>query len=95
VNRRLLVGYLSITIFVLAVLGVPLGLVFARLERGQLIADVRQDATTMALFAAEPLRSGDNATLWLMADRYRRTKGGRVCRRRSRRSGPGGLRWPP
>ena len=77
-TRRLLVGYLSITIFVLVVLAVPLGFVFSSLERSRLVAGVREDATTMALFAAEPLRTGDDAALRAMVDGYRLQKGGRV-----------------
>jgi len=78
VTRRLLVGYLSITVFVLVLLEVPLGFVFANLERGRLEAAVREDATTMALFAAEPLRAGDRAALPPMVDLYRRRRHGRV-----------------
>ena len=76
--RRLLVGYLSITLFVLVLLEVPLGFVFANLERGRLAAGVRDDAGTMALFAAEPLRTGDDVALRSMVQQYGRQKGGRV-----------------
>jgi signal transduction histidine kinase len=78
VTRRLLAGYLSITLIVLVLLEVPLGFVFSNLERNRLAGGVRDDAVTMALFAAEPLRTGDNAALDMMVERYRRQKGGRV-----------------
>lgn len=77
-TRRLLAGYLTITGFAVLVLGLPLGVVFARLERSHLIAGVRQDATALALFAVEPLRTGAEAALVDVASDYQRRTGGRV-----------------
>lgn len=77
-TRRLLTGFLSVTVFVMIVLGVPLGVVFARLERSHLIADVRHDAALLAMYSVEPLRAGDEAALQHIAGRYQDRSGGRV-----------------
>ena len=74
----MLIGFLTITAFVVGVLGIPLGVVFARLERGRLVDGVRQDATTLALFAIDPLQAGSDAPLREVATAYRRRTGGRV-----------------
>mgnify|MGYP003907972409 CR=1 FL=1 len=50
-SRRLLLGYLSLTLFVLAVLEVPLAIAFARNEQQALTARVERDATALASFA--------------------------------------------
>jgi signal transduction histidine kinase len=78
VTRRLLVSYLTVTAFVLLVLEVPLGVVFARLERNSLIADVRHDADAVALFAAAPLERGDVAPLQTVAHQYDERSDGRL-----------------
>ena len=74
--RRLLAGYLSITLFILVVLEIPLGISFARLQRNRLIADVQHDAATIALFSEPRLEAKDAAGLQRVVDAYRaRTKG--------------------
>src|SRR5438445_5008295 len=74
--RRLLAGYLSITLFILIVLEIPLGISFARLQRNRLVADVQHDAATIALFAEPRVEARDTAGLQQVADSYRaRTKG--------------------
>lgn len=77
-RRRLLLSYLSITAFVLLVLETPLGIVFARLERSNLIAGVRQDATTIALHVVHDLEVNDQADLHNVVADYRTKTGGRV-----------------
>ena len=47
-KRRLLLGYLGITVFVLVVLEVPLGVQNQRSERRDLQARVTRDATVLA-----------------------------------------------
>lgn len=76
--RRLLVGYLSVTAFVLAILGVPLAVLYARNERAQLVSEVRLEATEVAAFAAVPLATGQLSTLDPVADTYGRTTSGRL-----------------
>ena len=48
-RRRLLLSYLSITIFVLLVLEVPLGIAYARSERDRLSSGVQHDALALSL----------------------------------------------
>lgn len=78
VTRRLLAGYLTITAIVLVLLEVPLGVVFARLERATLIAGVRHDAVRIATFAGEPLTAGEDRLLETAAGDYGRATDGRV-----------------
>lgn len=56
--RRLLAGYLSITVVVLAVLEIPFGLTYARTERDHLVADLERDATAIATFVEDALERG-------------------------------------
>ena len=77
-TRRLVLSYLSVTAFVLLVLEVPLGVVFARGERRDLESDVKQDALVMALLAEERLEGGGSRNLQELADAYERDVGGRV-----------------
>lgn len=77
-TRRLLIGYLSVTAFMLVILEVPLGATFARFERSNLIAAVKQDALTIALHAEEPLEEGRPAELQAVVDQYEAATGGRA-----------------
>ena len=80
-TRRLLVSYISITLFVLVVLEVPLGFAFARSERRQLEADVVHDAFALAMRSEESLETAPpdlQSTLQDLADRYEHSTGGRV-----------------
>ena len=52
-RRRLVLSYLSLTLFVLLALGLPLGLTFANTERRRLVSDVQHDAFALALRADE------------------------------------------
>jgi len=58
VSRRLLLGYLSLTLLVLVVLEVPLGVAYARNERRDLQAAVERDAVSLASLAEDALASG-------------------------------------
>ncbi|HEX9969041.1 MAG TPA: ATP-binding protein [Acidimicrobiales bacterium] len=77
-TRRLLIGYLSVTAFMLVVLEVPLGATFARFERSNLIASVRRDALTIAVHSVEPLVAGRVDELQRVADQYEADTGGRA-----------------
>ena len=77
-TRRLVLSYVSITLFVLVVLEVPLAVVFARKERADLVAGVRQDALVVALLAEEHLEGDAVVDLQEIVDRYERDAGGRV-----------------
>ncbi|HET7487808.1 MAG TPA: ATP-binding protein [Acidimicrobiales bacterium] len=76
--RRLLAAYLSITAFALVVLGVPLGLTFARGERDRLYADIERDATTVATLVEDPMEAGSAPNIGKVMADYRRRTNGRI-----------------
>ncbi len=81
VTRRLVLGYLGLTLFVLLALEVPLGIQNSRTERGNLEAKVQHDATNLASIAQDALETGSKAQLTAVAAiayRYSSTTGGRV-----------------
>jgi signal transduction histidine kinase len=67
VRRRLLTSYLSITLFVLVALALPLGLSFSQTEERRLTSRIQDDAYALALRAGTPLEQGDTATLGRLA----------------------------
>jgi signal transduction histidine kinase len=78
---RLLLSYLGLTIFVLAVLEVPLGIVNQRNEQSNLESKVEHDAVVIASAADDTLesrQSGPMPQLKALADNYQRKYGGRV-----------------
>ncbi len=77
-TRRLLAGYLTITIFVLAVLAVPLGFTFADRERTLLFADLERDARIVAVEVEEPLEQGEPVDASPRILDYARQAGARV-----------------
>ncbi|HVM57747.1 MAG TPA: ATP-binding protein [Gaiellaceae bacterium] len=62
-TRRLLLGYLGVTLFVLVALEVPLGVQNARTERRDLVAKVAHDATVLAADAEDAVQSQSRAQL--------------------------------
>jgi signal transduction histidine kinase len=74
VRHRLLLSYLTLTVFVLAVLEIPLALNYASRERQDLTAKVERDAVALATLASP----GDSARLKATAQHYRAQTGGRV-----------------
>jgi HAMP domain-containing protein len=56
-RRRLLVSYLSLTLFVLVVLEVPLGVIFARRQLAELTAEVERDAVVTATLVEDALEA--------------------------------------
>ncbi len=77
-RRRLLISYLSITVFVLLVLEIPLGFAYAQSERRRLTAAVQHDALALSIRAEDALESHNLARLQAVVDDYQRTTGGRV-----------------
>lgn len=82
-KRRLLLSYLSITVFVLLVLEVPLGVSYANSVERRLTSDLQHDAFALAIRSQEPLDAATHSSsatreLQALADRYRRSAGGRV-----------------
>ena len=80
-SRRLLFSYLSLTLFVLLVLEVPLAITFARAERRALTTRVERDTVALASFAEDLLMreaTEDAAILRSTAIAYGSQTGGRV-----------------
>ena len=80
-TRRLLLGYIGLTLFVLVVLEVPLGIQNARTERRALEAKVEHDATNLASIAQTAVHTRSKAQLGAVASiayRYSIDTGGRV-----------------
>ncbi len=76
-RRRLLLSYLSLTLFVLVVLEVPLGVIFARRQLAELTAEVERDAVVTATLVEDTLEAGrplDGAAV----TRYAEETGARV-----------------
>ena len=62
-TRRLLLTYLTITAFVLVVVVVPLGVIFASRERDRLVFDVERDAQAVASRVEDDLEGGTTPDL--------------------------------
>jgi signal transduction histidine kinase len=81
VTRRLLAGYLLVTVLVLAALEIPLGVTNARNEREDLTAKVEHDTVVLASIAQAPLAHPSAATiapLQALVARYGQTTSGRA-----------------
>jgi len=81
VNRRLLLGYLGLTLFVLLALELPLGIRNAQTERRDLEAKVERDAVALASIADDALADPSVVrleTVGAVSYRYRHDTGGRV-----------------
>ena len=80
-TNRLLLGFLALTVLVLAVLEIPLGITYARNERQDLTLKVERDAVTLATLAEDVLEPGGGSRLGALerlADEYAAETGGRV-----------------
>ena len=76
-TRRLLAGYLTITVIVLVLLMVPLGVFYSQRERERLAADVEHDANVIATLYEDDLEAG-TALDPTPADTYEDRTGARV-----------------
>lgn len=77
-RRRLLLSYLSLTLFVLLALELPLGLAFSNGERERVTGEVQTDAFALALRVDEVLSAPDpasNESLRLLVRTFRRQTG--------------------
>jgi signal transduction histidine kinase len=80
-SRRLLLSYLSLALFVLVVLEVPLAFSYARNERHDLAAKVERDAVALGTLAEDALENStrvDQARLRTVLGGYARSTGARV-----------------
>ena len=76
-TRRLLAGYLTITVIVLVLLMVPLGVFYSQRERERLSADVEHDANVIATLYEDDLEAGTTLDP-TPADTYEGRTGARV-----------------
>ncbi len=77
-TRRLVLSYLAITLFALAVLEIPLGLTFSSREAGRLLAGVERDARVLATYFEDHLERGTGDLPVAVADDYTARTDGRV-----------------
>jgi signal transduction histidine kinase len=78
VRARLLVGYLTVTIFTLAVLVYPLGRTFASRERDRLLRDIEHDGLVVASLSEDALERGEHPDVDALLASYARDPGGRI-----------------
>ena len=77
-TRRLLLGYLSLTLLVLLILEVPLGISYARRQIDELTFDVERDAVALASLSEDVLEGTQDLDLQSVAEAYQERTGGRV-----------------
>ena len=77
-TARLLASYLTLAVFVLLILEIPLGIAFARNQQALLTTGVERDATVLAGVAEDALERGVRTDLDTVVARYDQRTGGRV-----------------
>lgn len=82
-KRRLLVSYLSITAFVLLILAIPFGVLYANSVERRLTSDIQSDAFALAIRAQDAIEEAGSAAgaeeaLRSIVRRYQRDSGGSV-----------------
>jgi len=77
VTRRLLLSYLSVAVFVLIVLEIPLGISYARAERDRLLTSIERDAQVVGSLVEDQLQFGTTAVDPQLGD-YPQDSAGRV-----------------
>jgi signal transduction histidine kinase len=69
-RRRLLLSYLALTLFVLAILEIPLGVIYADRQLAELTAQVERDAVVTATVVEDALEAGLNPDVAGFLRRY-------------------------
>ena len=77
-TARLLASYVTLAVFVLVILEIPLGIAFARNQQAILTSAVERDATVLAGVAEDALERGVRTDLDEVVRRYDQRTGGRV-----------------
>ena len=77
-RRRLLFGYLTITVLVLLILEIPLGFAYSNSEQRRLLADVQHDALALSIRVHEYVTEPQSEKLNAVVDGYAKSVGGRV-----------------
>jgi signal transduction histidine kinase len=77
-RRRLLVGYLTVTLVTLFALVYPLGRTFAGRERDRLLRDIEHDAVVVGGFSEDALERGEQPRIDALLASYAADPGGRI-----------------
>lgn len=77
-TKRLVLSYLAIALLVLIVLEIPLGVVFARSERRNLVAELKHDALALGAIAEETLAGHQERDLQKVVRDYENRTDGRA-----------------
>lgn len=77
-RRRLLLSYLALTVFVLAILEIPLGVIYAHRQLAELTAQVERDAVVTATVVEDALEAGKIPDVAGFLRRYAGDTGARV-----------------
>ena len=77
-TRRLVLSYLAIALLVLTILEIPLGVVVARSERRNLVAELKHDALALGAIAEETLAGHQERDLQAVVRSYEQRTDGRV-----------------
>ena len=77
-TRRLVLSYLAIALLVLAVLEIPFGVIFARSERRNLVAELKHDALALGAIAEETLAGHQDRNIQKVVRDYEARTDGRV-----------------
>ncbi len=72
-TRRLIVAYMTLTVFALALLATPLGITFARREHDRLLFDAERKADTVAAMIDDPLETHAALPVQAIEDSIRQT----------------------
>jgi signal transduction histidine kinase len=78
VTRRLVLSYVLLAAFVLAVVELPLGLSYAARAQDRLLADIERDARVLGGLVEERVEAGDDAAVATIAEQYTDRSSGRV-----------------
>lgn len=77
-TRRLVLSYVLLAAFVLAVVELPLGLSYAARAQDRLLADIERDARVLGGLVEERVEAGDDAAVATIAEQYAAQSSGRV-----------------
>ncbi|HEX7097139.1 MAG TPA: hypothetical protein VF183_14740, partial [Acidimicrobiales bacterium] len=77
-TRRLVLSYFAITLFVLAVLEIPLGITYAERAEENLFSDIERDARVLSTRVEDILEGTSTEDPTSIAEDYARQTGGRA-----------------
>ncbi|MFZ4670361.1 MAG: hypothetical protein ACOYML_13750, partial [Microthrixaceae bacterium] len=77
-RARVLLAFVLMSAFVLALVELPLGLTYASRQQERLLADIERDARVLGSLIEEQVERGDAAGIATTVNRYDERTGGRV-----------------